>query len=1171
MKEYLRKNPWLGLQSYKEGEVLYGRDEDIRDLSHCVLNDTDTLLYGKSGIGKSSILNAGILPAARRLGYLPIIIRLSHNDSLTYIQQINQAIIGAILCEQIDIDTDTDESHLESKIFDGIDKSLLIREVTPCKNIESESFYEYFHRHTFHNIKGDRIKLLIIFDQFEEIFTLQDDIRKKKLFFSDLADLLNDIMPNDLQVKVDFTTEFQEEIKEDDLDNIFDDLNLGIENNIPRYVFDNNIHFVFTIREDFLSEFEYYSATIPSLKHNRYNLRPLNEEQAAQIILRPIPEIIDKSVAKLIIEKITGKKDFNIDGIPEIEVDAAVLSLYLNRLYDASEGLVITQELVEQKGGEIISDFYKDALSEISVSSIEYLEEVLLNGQGRRENITIYDAINKGNVSEYEINVLCNKKKVLRQFNYAGDLRIEYVHDILCPIVEKHKEEKITLKIQAKSRKRILYLVLLLIFTIVSTIILVGNNNHLKELNEELVSKQEQMLKSHQKLLSLKISQLLDNDDSYTARKLFLNALSIVPTGDKDSLSDSFCNILRRMSNNNNAILKGHISSVVDVAYSPTEPLIASVSDTTVIIWNETNGQILKKLYGHSDNILSVTFSPDGKKLVTASNDKEIRVYDISTGIECYPPLKGHNGGVRLVIFTPDGRRIVSASKDKSICVWNSENGQLLNQYSQVHNDEILFLAFSADYSKFASASADKKIKIWDTKTGSLISVLDVHKDWVRSVCFNPLNNEQLVSASDDGTIRIWNLKTNTDVVLHKANCYVTRAIYSSDGKNIIASYRDGTVRVWDVNSKTENIYLQGSHKSYVNAVDISPDGNRFASVSADMSVRLWDLNSKLIVDEKKDHEQGVLHTATNGKYIVSVGDDRNIICYDIYSTINKPVWVKSIKDRKFQKVAINPKKDIVALVGYKIILILDLLTGEICNSIEDVHKGWIYGLDTSPDGKYIVTSDISGNIAIWDWDLNLKNYYENCHNGSIVSVKYNYDGSRIVSASSDHSVKIWNVLEDSNNVEIKIFDELDGHSGDVLYATFSKDGKSILSCSRDKTARIWNLETNRYEIFSGHGGSVNYATFGCNNNEIVTVSSDHLVRVWNVKTQQVILTLYEHKGSVTSVLFDDATSNIITSSWDNTIKIWKYPSIDDIIEEIYSRFGDYPLNEDELRELEVL
>ena len=429
MEELEKKNPWLGLESYKEGEILYGRDDDIRDLSQCVLNDTDTLLYGKSGIGKSSILNAGILPAARRNGYLPVLIRLSHKEKHSYLYQINQAILNAI--------TNEDNALNEAQS--------LIREVLPCKDAEAEGFYEYFHRHTFHNLNGDRLKLLIIFDQFEEIFTLQDDAQKKKTFFAHLADLLNDIMPDELQQKVEISSDTQEEIivkEESDFNNIFDDLNLGVENSLPEYIADNDIHFVFTIREDFLSEFEYYSAAIPSLKQNRYGLRPINEEQAAQIILRPIPELIDKSVAKHIIEKITGKKDFELDGVPEIEVDSAVLSLYLNRLYEASEGKTITKELVEQKGVKIISDFYNDAISDISDSTVEYLEDMLLNGQGRRDNITVYDAINDGNISEQELDILCNKKKILRQFNYAGDLRIEYVHDILCPVVEKNKAER---------------------------------------------------------------------------------------------------------------------------------------------------------------------------------------------------------------------------------------------------------------------------------------------------------------------------------------------------------------------------------------------------------------------------------------------------------------------------------------------------------------------------------------------------------------------------------------------------------------------------------------------------------------------------------------------------------------------------------------------------------
>lgn len=457
MEDLKIKNPWLGLEAYKEGEVLYGRDDDIRDLSQSVLNDTDTLLYGKSGIGKSSILNAGIIPAARRHGFLSVLVRFSHKERQTYLQQIKDAIASAMIPVPLDESGNQVTLSTEEQWRRDLELKSRVVEVVGRKDVNKESLYEFFHRHTFHNAEGERIKLLIIFDQFEEIFTLQTDETSKKRFFAELADFLNDIMPTDLQHEVTPTAEPQKKktvIGAGNFGNLFNDLKLGTENNLPEYITDNEIHLVFTIREDFLSEFEYYSASIPSLKQNRYCLRPINEEQASQIILRPIPGLIDESVARLIIENVTGRKDFKLDGIPEIEVDSAVLSLYLNRLYDAKVGDKITAELVEEKGGEIISDFYNDAISNISASTIEYLEDMLLNGQGRRDNITVFDAINDGGMTEEELEVLCNKKKILRQFNYAGDLRIEYVHDILCHVVKAHKDERLLIKQKEEERKR---------------------------------------------------------------------------------------------------------------------------------------------------------------------------------------------------------------------------------------------------------------------------------------------------------------------------------------------------------------------------------------------------------------------------------------------------------------------------------------------------------------------------------------------------------------------------------------------------------------------------------------------------------------------------------------------------------------------------------------------
>ena len=171
MGQNTTKNPWLGLQSYREGEILYGRDEDIRNLTQSVLNDTDTLLYGKSGIGKSSILNAGVIPAMKRNDFIPVMVRLSHKKSHSYLKQVQYAIEETLLPiphneDGTPIELTEEESRIRKEQL-----SQLIVEVVPCQNIEKESFYEYFHRHEFYDKDKNRIKLLVIFDQFEEIFT----------------------------------------------------------------------------------------------------------------------------------------------------------------------------------------------------------------------------------------------------------------------------------------------------------------------------------------------------------------------------------------------------------------------------------------------------------------------------------------------------------------------------------------------------------------------------------------------------------------------------------------------------------------------------------------------------------------------------------------------------------------------------------------------------------------------------------------------------------------------------------------------------------------------------------------------------------------------------------------------------------------------------------------
>lgn len=449
----MRSNPWNGLRTYVEGEPIYGRSGEIHTLSMMILQNSQTVVYGRSGIGKSSVLNAGVFPRVRRKGVFPVYVRFEHNVEKSYLDQIKDAV-----------ERETKRPGQE----------ITIRElVAPGQD---ETLWEYFHRVEYIDRDGDPVRPLIVFDQFEEIFTLENDKGKRHRFFRELTDLINNIRPDNLEAGNKSSEGSGEVSATTGLDlglDLLGDLNF-------EYKDGSDFHLVFTLREDFLSYLERNTVGIPALKNNRYCLQPINEEQAAEIIMKPRPGLVDISVAKLIIEKVTREKDFEIDGVPELQVDSAILSLYLSRLYDKmeAEGVeTITRELVETHSDNIIEDFYSDAIKGLESGSVQWLEDTLINEDGRRDNRDRSTVLRESGLSEEDLDRLIYDVKLLRQFSYGGDLRVEYIHDVLCPVItdrrQKREENERIKEVERKaheekrkSRKRL--------FTVVSIFLLIA-------------------------------------------------------------------------------------------------------------------------------------------------------------------------------------------------------------------------------------------------------------------------------------------------------------------------------------------------------------------------------------------------------------------------------------------------------------------------------------------------------------------------------------------------------------------------------------------------------------------------------------------------------------------------------------------------------------------------
>lgn len=437
------KNPWLGLKAYDEGTILYGRNEDTINLAQLVFYNTDAVLYGKSGIGKSSLLNANLLPRARRRGIEPIFIRLDHHENVdSYVTQIINAIKNAGIAIEKKFDTSSD---------------------TPL-------LWELFHCYEF--FKGNkRTPLLIIFDQFEEIFTLQQNQEKRLAFFKEMADFINDIKPRQLtqeNPKAEKDEENNPILNFDELN--IDDINLQIPEEYQKnYVDDNEIHLLISLREDFLPEFEYHTTAIPSLKQHRYGLRPVTDKEAREIITMPGRNCLpaDKEEReKLVAGIINFSKEGDLKQINTLLLSLTCYLLYQKAQKRGSERLSLQD--FEQMGSNLLLEFYESLNLDKKTQAV--LEQRLIDSNGRR------NTINKEEITALlpDWEELTKGDKRILQVNTNN--RIELVHDMLASAIYKTREHR-----QKKNKGRILKVYLLALLAVFFIVGILGSVFTLKE------------------------------------------------------------------------------------------------------------------------------------------------------------------------------------------------------------------------------------------------------------------------------------------------------------------------------------------------------------------------------------------------------------------------------------------------------------------------------------------------------------------------------------------------------------------------------------------------------------------------------------------------------------------------------------------------------------------
>ena len=529
--------------------------------------------------------------------------------------------------------------------------------------------------------------------------------------------------------------------------------------------------------------------------------------------------------------------------------------------------------------------------------------------------------------------------------------------------------------------------------------------------------------------------------------------------------------------------------------------------------------------------VVSVAFSPDGKRLASSDKDGKVWLWDASEGWEI-ARLQGHKGWAWSVTFSPDGTRLASGAEDGTVRLWDAAGGQEIARL-EGHKDWVESVAFSPDGKRLASGGNDGMVRLWDAAGGREIARLEGHKDWVESVAFSP-DGTRLASGGNDGTVRLWDVASGHEKArLEGHKGWVMSVAFSPDGTHLASGSRDGTVRLWDAAGGQEIARLEG-HKDWVDSVAFSPDGKRLASGGNDGMVRLWDAAGGREIARLEGHMGDVWSIAfsPDGKLLASSADNGTVGLWDAAGG-GGIARLEGHRGR-VSSVAFDPDGKLFASAGDDgMAWLWDATTGKAVQTLIG-HSDGVTAVAFSPDGRHVLTGSNDDSARLWDVATGKAVATLAGHTGSVSSVALSRDGTRVLTGSDDKTARLWDATTGGAVATLA------GHTNAVTAATFSPDSRHVLTGSDDKTARLWDAATGKpLATLAGHTASVTAVAFSPDGTRVLTGSEDSTARLWATATGKAVATLAGHTASVTAVAFSRDGTLIASGAEDGTVRLW--------------------------------
>ncbi len=533
-------------------------------------------------------------------------------------------------------------------------------------------------------------------------------------------------------------------------------------------------------------------------------------------------------------------------------------------------------------------------------------------------------------------------------------------------------------------------------------------------------------------------------------------------------------------------------------------------------------GWELNRFEGNQGSVKSVVFSPDSKLFATCGTDNTVRLWDISG-----KQLAVINGG-NSVVFSSDSKLLATTGFDGTGRLWNTSGKQLavINRVNSV--------AFSPDGKLFATSGADRTARLWDT-SGKQLAVLKNDQDLLTTVVFSPDSKLLAISGSYRNT-PLWNTTSLWDTsgkqlaVLNGGN----NVVFSSDGKLLATSGNNGTTSLWDTSGKLLTV-LNGAGGGSPKSVAFSPDGELLATCGNGTAVLWYTSGQLLTVLNGAGGRVNSVAFSPDGKLLATGGDDRTARLWDTSYTsgmLGEQSAVFKGGLGAVTSVAFSPDGKLFATSGDDRTAHLWNISGKQSAYRLKGHQREIRSVVFSPDGKLLATTGFDGTGRLWDTSGKQLAVLKG-HQGRVYDVVFSPDGKLLATSGDDDTARLWNI----SGKQLAVFARFPFGGGSIV---FSPDSKLFVASDiRDGyTARLWDISGKQLAVLKDDQGAVNSAAFSPDGKLLATGGQDGTAHLWDT-SGQLLAVLKSDQGWVKRVAFSPDGKLLATGGQDGTVRLW--------------------------------